>query len=189
MMSDWFSVEYCWCSVDMRTYCATREGGAVSVCSVDSAGSMGTGGGLFSIRVSSAFVARPGSPISAQEASCIRSDLFVRSFIETGSVPSRMNLDNLHAARCCVTTDDVQLVFHRMLLVLARHAHILNGARRRDRINTRWFDRSPFHSCQILLSLAVEVRRNQFTWFHRRLVQSRMTFPVCPEIIASKPFT
>ena len=23
--SAWFSVEYCWCSVDMRTYCAARN--------------------------------------------------------------------------------------------------------------------------------------------------------------------
>src|ERR1700677_2441795 len=133
MMSDWFSVEYCWCSVDMRTYCATREGGAVSVCSVDSAGSMGTGGGLFSIRVSSAFIARSSSPTSAQEVSCIRSDLFFCSFIEAGSVPIRVDLDKLHATRCCVTTDDVQLVFHRMLLVLALHAQTLNSAERCDR--------------------------------------------------------
>jgi hypothetical protein len=26
MMSSWFSGEYCWCSVDMRTYWAARDG-------------------------------------------------------------------------------------------------------------------------------------------------------------------
>ena len=27
----WFSVEYCWCSVDMRTYCAARNAGVIPV--------------------------------------------------------------------------------------------------------------------------------------------------------------
>src|SRR5690606_27222454 len=27
ILSPWFSVEYCWCSVDMRTYCAARNTG------------------------------------------------------------------------------------------------------------------------------------------------------------------
>src|SRR5690242_6130815 len=42
-------------------------------------------------------------------------------------------LDDLHIVGRCVLTDDLKLVFRRILLVLGRHAEILSRARRRRR--------------------------------------------------------